>query len=131
MVVGVDLKKDAGLLHRAYNDAAGVTAAFTLNLLARIKRELGAELDVARFAHDAFYNPAPGRIEIYARSLADQLVSIAGRSFAIASGERLHVENSYKYTVVEFQALGQRAGFRPIAVWTDPANLFSVHYLEM
>jgi dimethylhistidine N-methyltransferase len=130
MLVGVDLKKDPEVLHRAYNDAAGVTAAFTLNLLARVKRELGAELDVARFRHDAFYNPAPGRIEIYARSLADQLVTVAGRTFAIAAGERLHVESSYKYTVPEFQALGQRAGFRPVAVWTDPAELFSVHYLE-
>lgn len=130
MLVGVDLKKDPDVLHRAYNDAAGVTAAFTLNLLARVTRELPAELDVARFEHDAFYNADVGRIEIYARSLADQLVSVAGRSFAIAAGERLHVENSYKYTVAEFRALGLRAGFRPIAVWTDPAELFSVHYLE-
>ena len=130
MLVGVDRKKDHGVLHRAYNDAAGVTAQFTLNLLARVRRELGAELDVARFAHDASYNADVGRIEIYARSLADQLVTVAGHRFAIAAGERLHVENSYKYSRAEFQALAQRAGFRPAAVWTDPDALFSVHYLE-
>lgn len=130
MIVGVDLKKDPALLHAAYNDAAGVTAAFSLNLLARMNRELDADFDPARFVHDAFYNAARGRIEIYLRSLAAQTATVAGRRIRFAAGERIHTEYSYKYAVDEFRALAAGAGFRTLETWTDPAGLFSVHYIQ-
>jgi len=130
MVVGVDLKKDPDVLHDAYNDADGVTAAFTLNLLQRMNREIGGDFDIDRFSHEAFYNTAAGRIEIYIRSLMNQIVGVAGKRIAFASGERIHVEYSYKYAIEEFQCLAGRAGFSPAAVWTDRNNLFSVHYLK-
>jgi dimethylhistidine N-methyltransferase len=129
MLVGVDLKKDVGILHAAYDDAQGVTAAFSLNLLARANRELGADFDLSGFRHEARYDQGHGRIEIHLRSLKDQAVRIAGRAFAFARGERLHVEHSYKYGVGQFQEMARSAGFRPAAVFTDPAHLFSVHYL--
>jgi dimethylhistidine N-methyltransferase len=130
MVVGVDLKKDRRVLEAAYNDAAGVTAAFNLNLLVRANRELAADFDLRRFAHQARYDAAAGRITIEIRSLADQVVTIAGRRFGLAEGEAIHTENSYKYTTGEFRGLAAAAGFRAAAHWTDPAALFSVHYLE-
>lgn len=130
MIVGVDLKKDAARLNAAYNDSAGVTAEFTLNLLARMNRELGANLDASRFRHEAFYAPAEGRMEIYIQSLMDQIVSVAGRRVSFARFERIHVEYSCKYTVPEFQELAARAGFSPAACWTDADSLFSVHYLN-
>ena len=130
MVIGADLKKDPALLHAAYNDAAGVTAAFTLNLLARMNRELGADFNRARFAHDASYNAEAGRVEIYLKSLMDQIVTVAGRGFMFARDERTHIEYSYKYTVAEFQKLAARAGFRAEDVWTDADRRFSVHYLS-
>ena len=130
MLIGVDLKKDPALLDAAYNDRAGVTAAFNLNLLERINRELDADFDLDRFEHEAFYNETEGRIEIYIRSLADQIVTIAGRAIHFAAGERIHTEDSCKYSVVEFQRLASHAGFRPVRHWTDPADLFSVHFLS-
>ena len=129
MIVGADLKKDPRVLHAAYNDAAGVTAQFTLNLLARMNRELGADFNLKRFAHEAFYNEGAGRIEIYIRSLMDQLVTLAGRRIAFIADERLHVEYSYKFTVDEFRRLATRAGFKPLDCWTDSENRFGVHYL--
>ena len=129
MLVGVDLRKDPGILHAAYDDALGVTAAFTLNLLARANRELGADFDLGGFRHDAHYDQGKGRIEIHLRSLKDQAVRLAGRDFTFARGERMHVEHSYKYAIEGFQDLARTAGFQPEAVFTDPARLFSVHYL--
>lgn len=129
MLVGVDLRKDPELLRRAYNDRAGVTAAFTLNLLERINRELGGDFDLARFAHEAIYDEAAGRIEIYIRSLADQIVTVSGRAIRFSEGERIHTEDSCKYTVEEFHQLAARAGFRPKRTWTDRERLFSVHLL--
>ncbi len=131
LLVGVDLKKTPALLDAAYNDRAGVTAAFNLNLLERINRELDADFDLDRFAHDAFYNDAAGRIEIYIRSLADQIVTVAGRAIRFAAGERIHTEDCCKYTIAEFQRLAARGGFRPVRHWTDPAALFSVHLLDV
>jgi dimethylhistidine N-methyltransferase len=131
LLVGVDLKKDPALLDAAYNDRAGVTAAFNLNLLERMNRELGADFDLDRFAHEALYNEAAGRIEIYIRSLADQIVTVAGRAVRFAAGERIHTEDSCKYTIAEFQRLAARAGFRPQRHWTDEAALFSVHLLHV
>src|SRR6185503_18110573 len=129
MLVGVDLKKDVGILHAAYDDAQGVTAAFSLNLLARANRELGADFDPAGYRHEARYDQALGRIEIHLRSLRDQTVRLGGRSFVFARGERLHVEHSYKYGIEQFQQMARTAGFDAAAVFTDPAQLFSVHYL--
>ncbi len=129
MLVGVDLKKDESILEAAYNDAQGVTAAFSLNLLERMNRELGGDFDRARFRHDAFYNRADGRIEIYIQSLADQIVTVAGRAVRFAQGERIHIEDSCKYAIDEFRALAARAGYRPWRVWTDRARYFSIHLL--
>jgi dimethylhistidine N-methyltransferase len=130
MLVGVDLKKDPARLYAAYNDAQGVTAAFNLNLLLRINRELGADFDPAAFRHVAFYDVARGRIEMHLKSLRAQVVSLGGRRFAFSAGERIHTENSCKYGLDEFAALAVAAGFRPQAVWTDPERLFAVHLLR-
>ena len=130
-LLGVDLKKSLDILLPAYNDASGVTAAFNLNLLARIKRELDGTFVLERFAHEAVYNEAAGRIEIYIVSLAEQKASVLGRTFAFGAGERIHTENSHKYTVAEFQALAESAGWRPVKAWTDMAKLFSLHLLRL
>jgi dimethylhistidine N-methyltransferase len=131
MLIGVDLKKDPEILNAAYNDQTGVTAEFNLNLLERINRELDGDLDLTRFEHVAFYNESEGRIEIYIRSLANQEAWIAGTHIRLGEGERIHTEYSYKYSVPEFQALAARAGFNPVDTWTDPADLFSVHYFKL
>lgn len=131
LLIGVDLKKDRAVLEAAYNDGAGITAAFNLNLLARINRELGADFDLSAWRHRAHYDPSLGRIEMHLVSLRDQQVRVAGHSFAFAAGETIHTENSYKYDSREFQALAVRAGFRPEAAWTDAGGLFSVHLLQV
>ncbi len=131
MLVGVDLKKDARKLHAAYNDDAGVTAEFNLNLLERINRELGGEFERARFAHRAFYDPDLGRIEMHLESLVAQSVRVAGERFEFVAGETIHTENSYKYGVEEFQALARRAGFVPETVWIDDQRLFAIHFLRV
>jgi L-histidine Nalpha-methyltransferase len=130
-LIGVDLKKEASILLPAYDDAQGVTAQFNLNLLARINRELGGTFELSRFAHEAIYNEAAGRIEIHIRSLAEQIVRIRGHTFAFTDGERIHTENSHKYTIGEFQALAQAAGWKPVKAWTDEADLFSLHLLRL
>jgi len=129
MVLGIDLKKDPRRLYDAYNDADGVTAQFTLNLLRRMNRELEGNFDLSAFAHDAFYNPVEGRIEIYFRSLKPQAVTVAGRSFAFAEGERVHTEYSYKYDDAGIAALARSADFAITRAWTDPARQFAVVYL--
>lgn len=130
MLVGVDLKKPEPILHAAYNDAEGVTAAFNMNLLARINRELDGSFDLSAFRHLAFYDADKGRIEMHLESRRDQIATVAGRRFAFTAGETIHTEISCKYSVAEFQALAVRAGYRPRRVWTDPASLFSVHWVE-
>lgn len=130
MLVGVDLKKDPARLNAAYNDADGITAAFNLNLLERVNRELGGDFNLGRFAHDAAYNKEAGKVEIFIRSQADQIVTVAGHRFRFMAGERIHTEDSWKYTVTEFQQLAARAGFRAERCWSDPARLFSVHLLR-
>jgi dimethylhistidine N-methyltransferase len=130
MLIGADLKKDPAILNAAYNDSAGINAAFNLNLLERINRELGGDLAVARFAHVAFYNETAGRMELYLESGAAQSATIAGRRFDFAAGERIHTENSYKYSIEEFRTLAAHAGFRPVDTWTDPEHLFSLHYFR-
>jgi dimethylhistidine N-methyltransferase len=129
MVVGVDLKKDPRVLHAAYDDSQGVTAAFSLNVLARANAELGSDFDLRGFIHEARYDEEGGRVEIHLRSLKDQAAHLAGRRFRFAEGDRIHIEHSYKYAIEEFQGLARRAGFSPRAVFSDPRGLFSVHYL--
>ena len=129
LLVGVDLVKHPALLHAAYNDAQGVTAAFNLNLLVRANRELGSDFDVDAFQHYAFYEPRLQRIEMHLLSTCRQTVTLAGERFDFAEGDTLHTENSCKYTVAGFQSLARQAGFDPQAVWTDAQRLFSLHWL--
>jgi dimethylhistidine N-methyltransferase len=131
LVIGVDLKKDPKLLHDAYNDGRGVTAAFNLNLLERLRAELDAELDPKTFRHRAFYDAMHGRIEMHLVSRRAQEIRVLGRRFRFEPGESIHTENSYKYSVAEFHALARRAGLQPRQVWLDAAHLFSVHYLSV
>ncbi|MCC6777575.1 MAG: L-histidine N(alpha)-methyltransferase [Hyphomicrobiales bacterium] len=128
LVIGVDLIKDARILDAAYDDAAGVTAAFNLNLLARIDRELGADFDLDRFEHHAFYNLERRRVEMHLGSKQRQRVHIAGRVIEFRAGETIHTENSYKYTPETFAALARGAGWTPQALWSD--GMFSIHALR-
>ena len=130
LLIGADTVKDPHLLHLAYNDKAGVTAAFNLNVLARANRELGSNFDLARFAHYAFYNAPLQRIEMHLVSRGSQSVDVLGRTLSFAEGEAIHTENSYKFTVDGFRALAAAAGFRPGPVWQDTARMFSVHWLD-
>jgi L-histidine Nalpha-methyltransferase len=130
LLIGVDLVKDPKILHAAYNDTAGITAAFNKNLLVRANREAGTNFDLANFAHYALYNPLQRRIEMYLISTAVQRVSACGRSVAFAEGEAIHTEYSHKYTVDGFRALAVSAGFSPREVWYDADRLFSIHWLE-
>jgi dimethylhistidine N-methyltransferase len=129
-IVGADLAKDASTLHAAYNDAAGVTAKFNLNLLARINRELGADFDLAAFEHHACYNRERGRIEVYLASRKRQKVHVGGKTFDFRAGETIHTENSYKFTVKSFSALARGAGWAPVAVYTDSNEYFAVYVLK-
>jgi len=129
-IVGADLAKDASTLHAAYNDAAGVTAKFNLNLLARINRELDADFDLAAFEHHACYNRERGRIEVYLASRKRQKVHVGGKTFDFRAGETIHTENSYKFTVKSFSALARGAGWVPVAVYTDSNEHFAVYVLK-
>ncbi len=130
-IVGVDLIKDPEVLHNAYNDSAGVTAAFNKNLLVRINRELGARIDPATFEHHAFYNRERSRIEMHLASLRKQRVTVCGRRIEFRAGETIHTENSYKYSLDSFAALARGAGWSPLTAWTDGGGLFSVHVLKL
>ena len=127
LLIGVDLKKEKRALDAAYDDAAGVTAAFNLNLLTRINRELGGDFQTRRFRHKAFYDEARGWIEMHIESIAAQLVHIGGQRFRFGAGETIHTEISCKYSVDEFHALARAAGFEPQHTWVDAGNSFSVH----
>jgi dimethylhistidine N-methyltransferase len=131
LLIGVDLKKDPARLHRAYNDADGVTREFNLNLLRRLNHELGAGFDPDRFYHYAFYNVPRGRVEMHLISRGRQEIPLEEDVMVFSDGESIHTENSYKYTVEEFQALAEAAGFRPAACWRDADQLFSVQYFEV
>ena len=130
LILGADLIKDPGVLHAAYNDAQGVTAAFNLNLLARANRELGARFVLDQFAHSAFYNAPRQRIEMHLVSKRRQMVTLGGERFEFEEGETLHTENSHKFTIDSLRAVAVKAGFRPGPVWTDADRLFSVHWLD-
>ena len=131
LLIGVDLKKDQDILVRAYDDAQGVTAAFNLNVLERINRELGGCFDIKTFRHRALYNGAEGRIEMHLVSEKDQTVAVHDRDFTFTEGETIHTENSYKYHVEEFSSLAAGAGFRTARTWVDGDGLFSLHYLTL
>ncbi len=130
LLLGVDLKKSAAILEPAYDDALGVTAAFNLNLLERINRELGADFDLKRFAHRAFFNEAAGRVEIYLVSRAAQAVNIRslGLTVEFQAGETIHTENSYKYDLAQLASLAEEAGFKPAKTWFDSEKRFSCNF---
>ncbi len=130
LLIGVDLVKDEGVLHAAYNDARGVTGAFNKNLLARANRELGANFNLDLFAHRAIFNAKASRIEMYLVSLDDQEIEISGETVEFSELEAVHTEDSYKYTIESFRALAWEAGLVPRQVWSDAAGLFSIHWLE-
>jgi dimethylhistidine N-methyltransferase len=128
LLIGVDTKKDASRLANAYDDAVGVTAAFNRNVLRHVNRIIGADFDPAAFAHVAFYDERRGRIEMHLEARSQQVVRIDRTSRTFAAGERIHTENSYKYTPAEFAALLQEAGFARVRCWQDPARDFAVCY---
>jgi L-histidine N-alpha-methyltransferase len=130
LLIGVDLRKDPDVLYAAYNDREGVTAEFNRNVLHRLNRELGADFDVDAFRHEAVYDEENGRIEMRLVSLADQIVTIAGRRVAFRHGEFIITEYSHKYSIEGFQAMARAAGFEPVRAWTDERSLFSVHYMH-
>jgi dimethylhistidine N-methyltransferase len=129
MVIGVDLEKDERVLHQAYNDAAGVTARFNLNVLHRINSELGGNFEIGAFTHRAIYNRERHRIEMHLISRKAQSVRVLGRGFSFRTGESIHTENSYKYSLERFTALARGSGWTPRKSWTDAAQMFSVHAL--
>jgi L-histidine Nalpha-methyltransferase len=129
LIVGVDTVKETQVLNAAYNDAAGVTAAFNRNLLTRINRELGANFRPECFEHHAFFNRELKRIEMHLASLKRQKVRVAGETIDFRAGETIHTENSYKYSIEAFGALARGAGWKPVGAWTDPAQYFAVHAL--
>ena len=131
LMLGVDLMKDKETLRAAYNDREGVTAAFNENLLRRMKRELGAELDEEQFAHEGRYNPGRGCMEMHLVSQTDQAIVIGDEAFSFPEGETIRTERSYKFTRSGFARMAKRAGFRVDTVWTDEDDLFSVQYLEV
>ncbi len=128
-IAGVDLVKDQQTLDAAYNDAAGVTADFNLNLLTRMNRELGADFDLSGFHHRAFFNARQSRIEMHLESRKPQQVTVAGRTFGFRSGETIHTECSYKYSLQSFGALAANNGWSMLQSWTDERHLFSIHAL--
>lgn len=128
LLIGVDLQKDVDVLEAAYNDAAGVTAAFSKNLLHRMNRELDATFDPDRFEHLSVWNEEEGCIESHLRSTTDQTVTVAGKRISFEEGETIHTEYSYKYTLDEFADLVGEAGFSVEQVWTDERDYFSVQY---
>lgn len=128
-LVGVDLRKAPEILERAYDDREGVTAAFNLNLLEHINRELDADFPVEAFQHKAVYRPEPGRVEMHLVCERDLVVKIRDEEISFREGESIHTENSYKYSLDEFAELAERAGFRVARVWTDARSFFSVQLL--
>jgi dimethylhistidine N-methyltransferase len=127
LVIGIDLKKNPRLIEAAYDDDAGVTAAFNLNLLHRINRELGGDIDVDAFEHRAVWNNEAGRIEMYLVATREITFRIEDRRYWLQEGETIHTENSHKYTLEEARLLARVAGWTPVKVWSDAEALFSLH----
>jgi dimethylhistidine N-methyltransferase len=131
LLIGVDLKKDFNILHRAYNDSKGITAQFNLHLLTRINQALSADFQLDQFSHYAFYNPVPGRIEMHLGSLKNQQVHVGEKTIAFKQGESIWTESSYKFTLDDFAQLASEAGFHIEEVWLDPQHFFSIQYLSV
>jgi dimethylhistidine N-methyltransferase len=129
MVIGVELEKDERVLYDAYNDSAGVTARFNLNVLHRINRELSGDFDVGAFIHRAIYNRDRHRIEMHLISKKALTARVLGKKFSFRPGESIHTENSYKYSLERFAALACGSGWKPLESWTDAGRMFSVHAL--
>ena len=130
LLIGVDTKKSPEQLHRAYNDSRGLTARFNLNILHRINRELDGDFDLQSFEHYAFYNAPLGRVEMHLVSLGEQSVHVGGKTIALADGESIHTENSYKYTPQEFLALAESAGWQSRRSWHSAEAAFGLHLLQ-
>ena len=128
LLIGVDLQKDPDIIERAYNDSAGVTAEFNLNMLRHLNREYGSDFDLGAWSHDARYNESEGRIELRLINATTQTVNIGQETVVIDAGEGILSEYSHKYTLDGFAAMAEKAGFEIAQVWTDPEQLFSVHY---
>lgn len=128
LLIGIDTKKHKSILDNAYNDAAGITASFNLNILKRIQHELDTNLEPDTFQHTAFYNESAGRIEMHLSSSVKQQISISDHDFVFNGGETIHTESSYKYSTQEFIQIASQTGWRSNKVWSDTKNLFSVHY---
>lgn len=130
LLIGADRVKDRKTLVAAYDDADGVTAAFNTNLIKRINAELEGDIDAAKLKHVALWNEEAARIEMHLEALEDVSFTVSGQAFSMAKGERLHTENSHKFTTESFEALARDAGFDRVHTWTDPDEFFSLHWLE-
>ena len=130
LLIGVDTKKDADILHAAYNDSAGVTAQFNINLLENLNSLLEGDIDTNKFTHHALYNAEHGRIEMHLRCIGEHSAQLAGHQLEFAEGELVHTEYSYKYHPDEFIELAKSAGFAPVKVWQDEDRWFAVMYFE-
>ena len=128
LLIGVDLQKDPGIIERAYNDSAGVTAEFNLNMLRHLNREYGSDFDLDCWSHDARYNESEGRIELRLINSTSQTINIGQETVVIEAGEGILTEYSHKYTLAGFAAMAGQAGFEVAQVWTDSEQLFSVQY---
>jgi uncharacterized SAM-dependent methyltransferase len=128
LLIGVDLQKDPATIERAYNDSAGITAEFNLNMLTHLNREFGFDFDVGAFSHSAHYDTAEGRVELRLISSKDQLVTTGKEELSVSAGEAILTEYSHKYTLDSFAGMAECAGFEVDKVWTDEAQLFSVQY---
>jgi len=129
LLIGVDLQKDPDIIRRAYNDSAGVTAEFNLNMLRHLNREFDADFDLDAFEHSAEYNEEKGRVEVRLISEQDQKITVGDKSFSIDKDEAILTEYSHKYTLEGFAVMAEAAGFRVARVWMDAEQLFSVQYL--
>ena len=130
LVIGMDRIKEVGVLERAYDDAAGVTAAFNLNLLERINRELDGRIPLDGFRHRVIWNDDRARIEMHLEAVRDVVFTVDGRGFTMAAGETIHTENSHKYGTRDARILLRAGGWTPVGEWTDPDDLFAVYLAE-
>lgn len=131
LLLGVDLLKSPQIIHQAYNDAQGVTAAFNLNLLTRANEELKTNFDVSQFSHWAFYNAPQHRIEMHLVSLKRQEIKLKNQVFMLEEGETLHTENSYKYSIEKIQKIAAKQGLKSGPVWTDPNHWFGLLWFDI
>ncbi len=130
LLIGIDLPKDLAVLKAAYNDAAGVTAAFNLNILSHVNQLIGSDFDLSQWQHLSFFNPVESRIEMHLQARSDTVVHWVGGERSFAAGQRIQTENSYKYPLEDFKTLLQAAGFPNTKVWTDPRHWFALLYAQ-